>query len=133
MVGFEPTRLAALAPQASVSTNSTTSAFDESSLHRRRGWRRRLILSRGRSIQRRVLRRRHGLSGRALRQQAVLLRRRTAPVSGEVVEVNAALKDKPEDVNTRPHEAWMIKVRLATEAAADGLMDAAAYEAMLAK
>ena len=56
-----------------------------------------------------------------------------APVSGEVVEVNAALKDKPEDVNTRPHEAWMIKVRLATEAAADGLMDAAAYEAMLAK
>lgn len=56
-----------------------------------------------------------------------------APVSGEVVEVNTALKDKPEDVNTRPHESWMVKVKLATPDAGEGLMDAAAYEAMLAK
>jgi glycine cleavage system H protein len=33
-----------------------------------------------------------------------------APVSGEVVEVNTALKDKPEDVNAKPHDSWMIKV-----------------------
>ena len=39
-----------------------------------------------------------------------------APVAGEVVEVNAALKDKPEDVNTKPHEAWMIKLRLSNPA-----------------
>ncbi len=56
-----------------------------------------------------------------------------APVSGEVVEVNTSLKDKPEDVNGRPHETWMVKVRLASPGAADGLMDATAYEALLAK
>src|SRR5262245_31446333 len=33
-----------------------------------------------------------------------------APVSGEVVEVNAALKDKPEAVNSDPHASWMIKI-----------------------
>ena len=51
-----------------------------------------------------------------------------APVSGEVVEVNTSLKDKPEDVNAKPHEAWMIKVRLANAAETGGLMDAAAYQ-----
>ena len=35
-----------------------------------------------------------------------------APVAGEVVEVNAALKDKPEAVNANPHTSWMIVVRL---------------------
>lgn len=52
-----------------------------------------------------------------------------APVSGEVVEVNSALKDTPERINTAPHETWMIKVRLANSADTDGLMDAAAYQA----
>jgi glycine cleavage system H protein len=52
-----------------------------------------------------------------------------APVTGEVVEVNAALKDKPEDVNAKPHDTWMIKVRLANAAETSGLMDAAAYQA----
>lgn len=56
-----------------------------------------------------------------------------APVSGQVTEVNTSLKDKPENVNSRPHETWMVKVKLATPGAVDGLMDAAAYEAMLAK
>jgi glycine cleavage system H protein len=51
-----------------------------------------------------------------------------APVSGEVLEVNTALKDKPEDVNTKPHDTWMIKVRLANAAETGDLMDAAAYE-----
>ena len=35
-----------------------------------------------------------------------------SPVSGEVVEVNAALKDKPEAVNTDPHGSWMVVVKL---------------------
>ena len=54
-----------------------------------------------------------------------------APVSGEVVEVNAALKDKPEAVNTDPHGSWMIVIKLANPADAGGLLDAAQYEASL--
>jgi glycine cleavage system H protein len=54
-----------------------------------------------------------------------------APVSGTVIEVNTALKDRPDEVNTKPHESWMVKVQLAGEA--KGLMDASAYEALLAK
>ena len=52
-----------------------------------------------------------------------------APVTGEVVEVNTALKDKPEVVNSDPHNSWMIVVRL-TNAAAEsgGLLDAAQYQ-----
>ena len=53
-----------------------------------------------------------------------------APVAGEVVEVNAALKDKPEDVNTKPHEAWMIKLRMSNPADLKTLLDAAAYQAL---
>jgi glycine cleavage system H protein len=52
-----------------------------------------------------------------------------APLSGEVVEVNTALKNTPEDVNAKPHDTWMIKVRLANAAETSGLMDAAAYQA----
>jgi glycine cleavage system H protein len=51
-----------------------------------------------------------------------------APVSGEVVEVNTAIKDKPEDVNAKPHDTWMIKVRLANAAETDSLLDAGAYQ-----
>ena len=51
-----------------------------------------------------------------------------APVSGEVLAVNTALKDKPEDVNAKPHDTWMIKVRLANAAETEGLLDAAAYQ-----
>lgn len=51
-----------------------------------------------------------------------------APVSGEVVDVNTALKDKPEDVNAKPHDTWMIKVRLANAAETGDLMDATAYQ-----
>jgi glycine cleavage system H protein len=54
-----------------------------------------------------------------------------APVSGTVTEVNSALKDKPELVNTTPHDAWMIKLKLANPAEADGLMDAAAYQTLI--
>jgi glycine cleavage system H protein len=56
-----------------------------------------------------------------------------APVTGEVVDVNSALKDKPEDVNGKPHDAWMVKVKMSDAAEAGGLLDSAAYEALLAK
>ena len=50
-----------------------------------------------------------------------------SPVSGEVVEVNAALKDKPEAVNTDPHGSWMIVLKLGDAAEAGLLLDAAQY------
>ncbi len=55
-----------------------------------------------------------------------------APVSGEVVEVNAALTSKPEAVNASPHEAWMVKVRLADSGELTALLDAEAYGALVA-
>ena len=56
-----------------------------------------------------------------------------APVSGEVLEVNAGLKDHPDNVNSKPHERWMVKVKLANAGDAADLLDATAYEALLAK
>jgi glycine cleavage system H protein len=50
-----------------------------------------------------------------------------APVSGEVVDVNAALKDKPETVNADPHGSWLIVVKLTSPGEVDGLLDAAHY------
>src|SRR5687768_770636 len=54
-----------------------------------------------------------------------------APMSGEVVEVNPALKERPEAVNSEPHESWMVKVRLSEPGAGEPLLDAAAYEALV--
>jgi glycine cleavage system H protein len=56
------------------------------------------------------------------------------PVSGEVVETNAALADSPEKINQDPHgAAWLVKVRLADPKEISGLMDAAAYQAYIAE
>ena len=57
-----------------------------------------------------------------------------SPVSGEVTEINAALADAPEKINTDPHgAAWLIKVRLDDPKEASTLMDAVAYEAYVAE
>jgi glycine cleavage system H protein len=56
-----------------------------------------------------------------------------APVSGEVTETNGALKDRPDHVNSQPHETWMIKVKLAGPGELSSLMDASAYEALIQK
>ncbi|HZH33797.1 MAG TPA: glycine cleavage system protein GcvH, partial [Pyrinomonadaceae bacterium] len=54
------------------------------------------------------------------------------PVGGEVLEVNEALNDSPETVNSDPYgEAWMAKIRLSNPAEVDELMDAAAYQEYL--
>jgi glycine cleavage system H protein len=53
-----------------------------------------------------------------------------APMSGEVVEVNSTLKDHPETVNAKPHETWMVRVRLSDPKAAESLLDSAQYEAL---
>ena len=50
-----------------------------------------------------------------------------APVSGEIVEVNADLSQKPEAINTDPHGSWMIVMKLANTGDANDLLDANAY------
>jgi glycine cleavage system H protein len=50
------------------------------------------------------------------------------PVSGEVLEVNEALSDSPENVNQSPYDdGWMIKVKLEDLSETHGLMDPEAY------
>lgn len=57
-----------------------------------------------------------------------------APVSGEVIEVNEALADKPELVNTDPYgDGWMIKIRVTTPDEVDELMNAEEYEEYVEK
>ena len=57
-----------------------------------------------------------------------------APVSGEVVEINEALADRPELVNSDPYgEGWMVRVRLTDASQVEVLLDAAAYEQLVAE
>ena len=56
-----------------------------------------------------------------------------APLSGEVVEINAELPKKPEVVNADPYgQGWMIVVKLADAKEWDSLMSAADYEKLVA-
>jgi glycine cleavage system H protein len=55
-----------------------------------------------------------------------------APVNGEVTEVNTALADSPEPVQTDPYGQWMIRIKLAPGATLDHLMDKAKYDEQLA-
>ncbi|MET3118197.1 glycine cleavage system H protein [Undibacterium sp. GrIS 1.8] len=50
-----------------------------------------------------------------------------APVSGEVVEVNQAVADAPEAINTDAFGSWMFKMKPSNSADVDALMDADAY------
>jgi glycine cleavage system H protein len=55
-----------------------------------------------------------------------------SPVAGEVAEVNAALVQGPEKINSDPYgDAWMVAVKLDDPAAVKSLMDAAAYKAFV--
>jgi len=57
-----------------------------------------------------------------------------APVGGEVVEVNAALTDDPAKVNADAMgDGWFFKLKLADPGQLDGLMDEAAYQALVAE
>jgi glycine cleavage system H protein len=54
------------------------------------------------------------------------------PVAGSITEVNPSLNSSPELVNTDPYgQGWMVKMKLANVADAEGLMDAAAYEQLV--
>jgi glycine cleavage system H protein len=55
-----------------------------------------------------------------------------APLSGEIVEVNEALSDAPEQINDDTYgEGWMVKIRLSNVDEVEQLLDASAYEATL--
>ena len=55
-----------------------------------------------------------------------------APLSGEIVEVNTALGDGPEAINSDPYgEGWMVKVKLSDPSERESLLDAAAYTSQL--
>ena len=55
-----------------------------------------------------------------------------APLSGEVTEANQELADAPEAINSDPYgDGWLVKIKLSDPAEAEGLMDAAAYKAMV--
>lgn len=56
-----------------------------------------------------------------------------APASGEVLAVNAAVRDAPETVNNDPYDAgWLIRVRMTDPSELDSLMDVEAYRSYLA-
>ena len=55
-----------------------------------------------------------------------------SPIAGDVVEVNGAVADEPDQVNAVPEAGgWLVKLKAADRAAVEALMDRAAYEAFL--
>ena len=55
-----------------------------------------------------------------------------APLSGEILEVNDALEDAPENINADPYgDGWLVKIRLTDAAEVDSLMDSASYQELL--
>lgn len=56
-----------------------------------------------------------------------------APVSGDVTETNPGLAGSPESVNSDPYgEGWMVRIRIADPSQLDELLDAAAYDDLVA-
>jgi glycine cleavage system H protein len=55
-----------------------------------------------------------------------------APVSGEIVAVNAALAQAPQKVNEEPYAAWLFRIKPADAAELNDVLDAAAYEPLTA-
>jgi len=55
-----------------------------------------------------------------------------SPVTGEIIEINSALDDSPETVNSDPHGAgWMVKVRVESDADLTALLSADEYDAFI--
>ena len=55
-----------------------------------------------------------------------------APANGSLVEVNKKIQDAPETINKDPYgEGWIVKITLANPSDTAGLMDAAAYRALI--
>jgi glycine cleavage system H protein len=57
-----------------------------------------------------------------------------APLSGEVVEVNAKVVEEPETINDDPYgEGWLIRIRLSDPTEVDSLLDPGAYRKLTAE
>ena len=54
-----------------------------------------------------------------------------SPVAGEIVAVNVALADEPEEVNNSPYQAWLFCIKADDLSGLDQLMDADAYRLMI--
>ena len=55
-----------------------------------------------------------------------------SPLSGEVVEVNAAVVEAPETINEDPYgDGWLVKIRLSDPAEVDDLLDVEAYKQLV--
>ena len=55
-----------------------------------------------------------------------------APLSGEIVALNEALADAPENINADPYgEGWLVRVRLSDPSEVESLLDAGAYKELL--
>ena len=55
------------------------------------------------------------------------------PLSGTIVEVNDDLEDTPERINEKPYEAFIFAVEIADESEFDDLLNADAYEKLIAE
>lgn len=54
------------------------------------------------------------------------------PVSGKIVEVNEALNDDPENVNSSPYNnVWMVKIKLSSDFSTESLLDSKSYIEMI--
>ena len=54
------------------------------------------------------------------------------PISGKIVEVNEALNDEPENVNSSPYGGgWMVKIQLSTDHGTDSLLNSKSYVEMI--
>ncbi len=51
-----------------------------------------------------------------------------APLSGEIIEVNAAAAEAPEKLNQAPYASWLFRVRIGYASEIGALLDAAAYQ-----
>jgi len=56
-----------------------------------------------------------------------------SPVTGEIIAVNKALVDEPEQVNDDPYQAWLFSIKADDLTELNQLMDAAAYQQMIAQ
>jgi len=54
-----------------------------------------------------------------------------APVSGEVIETNQGAVDSPDQVNSKPYQTWLLRIRMSDPSQADSLMDADQYQRFL--
>ena len=55
-----------------------------------------------------------------------------SPVTGTILESNAALGSEPASINQAPYDSWMVKIQVTDPASLGDLMDAGAYEAHVA-